>query len=77
MSQSPTEPYTWTYSEYARFPDDGNRYEVLDGEVLVTPAPSPRHQNVLAALLIELDRYVERHRLGKVFLDIDLLFVTG
>ena len=27
----------WTYSEYARLPDDGNRYEVIDGEVCVTP----------------------------------------
>src|SRR5690606_24847259 len=44
----PTSRYTWTYAEYARFPDDGNRYEVIDGEVLVTPAPSPRHQYVMS-----------------------------
>jgi len=34
----------WTYSEYARLPDDGNRYEVIDGEVCVTPSPGPAHQ---------------------------------
>jgi len=34
-------PGEWTYSEYARLPDDGNRYEVIDGDVLVTPAPTP------------------------------------
>ena len=50
MGQPPARPYTWTYSEYARFPDDGNRYEVLDGEVLVTPAPSPRHQRIVEVL---------------------------
>ena len=77
MSQPPTRPYTWTYSEYARFPDDGNRYEVIDGEVLVTPAPSPRHQDVLGSLFIVLGQYVQRNRLGKVFPDIDLLFVSG
>jgi Uma2 family endonuclease len=32
------------YADYAAIPDDGNRYEVLEGGLLVTPAPSPRHQ---------------------------------
>jgi Uma2 family endonuclease len=73
----PTSPYTWTYSEYARFPDDGNRYEVIDGEVLVTPAPSPYHQHILFTLGISLRQYADRHRLGVVLLDVDLLFVTG
>ena len=77
MTQQPTSPYTWTYSEYARFPDDGNRYEVIDGEVLVTPAPSPMHQHVLLTLSIALRNYVERERLGIVLYDVDLLFVTG
>ena len=76
MSQHPPR-YTWTYSEYARFPDDGNRYEVIDGEVLVTPAPSPRHQHILATLLIALRLYAERWRLGVVLPEVDLLFVTG
>lgn len=67
----------WTYAEYARFPDDGNRYEVIDGEVLVTPAPSPRHQWVSASLYQLLRGYVLRHELGVVLWDVDLLFVTG
>ncbi|MCC7031607.1 MAG: Uma2 family endonuclease [Acidobacteria bacterium] len=33
-----------TYDDYCTFPDDGKRYEVLDGEVHMTPAPSPAHQ---------------------------------
>jgi Uma2 family endonuclease len=74
---TPASPYTWTYSEYARFPDDGNRYEVIDGEVLVTPAPSPNHQHVLFTLGMALRQYVERHGLGVVLLDVDLLFATG
>jgi Uma2 family endonuclease len=73
----PATPYTWTYSEYARFPDDGNRYEVIDGEVLVTPAPSPHHQHVLFTLGMVLRHYVEQHGLGVVLLDVDLLFATG
>ena len=69
--------YTWTYADYARFPDDGNRYEVIDGEVLVTPAPSPDHQHVLLTLCIALRKYVQEHRLGVVLPDVDVLFVTG
>ena len=76
MGQTTTR-YTWTYADYARLPDDGNRYEVIDGEVLVTPAPTPRHQHVLATLLIALRPYVEREGLGVVLPDVDLLFVTG
>jgi Uma2 family endonuclease len=44
--------YDWTYSEYARLPDDGNRYEVLDGELLVSPSPGPPHQRIAARLFL-------------------------
>jgi Uma2 family endonuclease len=74
MSSSTTE---WTYAEYARLPDDGNRHEVIDGEVCVTPAPGPLHQEIAANLFVELRSYVREHRLGKVLWDVDLLFVTG
>ena len=67
----------WTYAEYARLPDDGNRYEVIDGEVLVTPAPGTRHQHAAARLFMEAYRYVEKHDLGYVLWDVDLLFVEG
>ena len=70
-------PGGWTYSEYARLPDDGNRYEVIDGDVLVTPAPTPHHQKVLGRLLVQLTDCVEARELGWVLQDVDLLFVTG
>ena len=70
-------PGEWTYSEYARLPDDGNRYEVIDGEVQVTPAPTPHHQKVIARLLVQLLEYVEGRGLGWVLQDVDLLFVSG
>lgn len=69
--------YDWSYSDYARLPDDGNRYEVIDGELLVTPSPSPLHQRVVARLLMVLDRFVEDNGLGIVIPDVDLLFQTG
>ncbi len=73
----PIRRYDWDYSDYARLPDDGNHYEVLDGELLVTPSPSPDHQYVMGRLHLLLAPYLERHRLGVVILDVDLLFQTG
>jgi hypothetical protein len=43
----------WTAEMVRALPEDGNRYEVLDGELLVTPAPSLMHQRALR-LLFEL-----------------------
>jgi Uma2 family endonuclease len=77
MTVSQPTPYTWTYDEYARLPDDGNRYEVLDGEVLVTPAPSTDHQYIVARLTRALMAYVEAERFGVVLPDVDVLFATG
>lgn len=67
----------WTYAEYARLPDDGQHYEVIDGEVCVTPAPGPRHQKIAANLYVVLSAYVKQHGLGEVLWDVDLLFVDG
>lgn len=67
----------WTYSEYARLPDDGNRYEVLDGEVLVTPAPTPHHQRIVGRLFLGLVEYVEPKGHGWVLQDVDLLLAPG
>jgi Uma2 family endonuclease len=67
----------WTYAEYARLPDDGNRYEVIDGEVCVNPAPGPRHQQIAANLFVTLRAYVTGYHLGEMLWDVDLLFVSG
>jgi Uma2 family endonuclease len=55
------------YSDYLVAPDDGKRYEILDGDLCVTPAPSPRHQNISWLLECELDRYFGARGIGKMF----------
>jgi Uma2 family endonuclease len=51
----------YTSDDLAAMPDDGRRYEVLDGALLVTPAPSPRHQQVLVNLLVRLYAACPKH----------------
>lgn len=41
---------TWTRDDLAQLPDDGSRYEIIDGTLVVSPAPSRTHQRVSAAL---------------------------
>jgi Uma2 family endonuclease len=47
-------------------PDDGNRYETVHGELLVTPAPRYVHQHVVTELVVRLHRYLERNPIGRV-----------
>ena len=77
MSRPTGSASQWTYAEYARLPDDGNRYEVIDGEVCVTPAPGIPHQRVAANLFVLLDGFVRAHGIGEMLWDVDVLFVSG
>lgn len=47
-------------------PDDGNRYETVHGELLVTPAPRLWHQEVVGRLFVALRAYLERYPVGHV-----------
>jgi Uma2 family endonuclease len=60
----------WTEEEFYRARDaapPGERWELVDGEVLVTPSPHWSHQRVVLRLAILLDEYVRKHALGEVF----------
>jgi Uma2 family endonuclease len=56
----------YTAREIRDFPDDRVRYEVIRGELFVTPAPGLRHQHAVLELAVLLRDYVERHALGTV-----------
>lgn len=65
----------WTYADYAALPDDGQRYEVMDGVLLMSPSPNPVHQNVVNWIAFYLTQYVVLTGLGRVFgapLDVEL-----
>ena len=55
-----------TYADYLALPNDGKRYEILDGELFVTAAPSRQHQRVVLRLAAMLDAHVTAHSLGEV-----------
>ncbi|MBI2217181.1 MAG: Uma2 family endonuclease [Candidatus Rokubacteria bacterium] len=55
------------YSDLAHTPDDGLRYEIIEGELHVTPAPSPIHQRVSRRLQRTFEDYFHPRGLGEVF----------
>jgi Uma2 family endonuclease len=57
----------WTLEELHRLPDDGNKYELVRGELFVTPPPVPEHETIAARLTDILGPYVRAHQLGHVY----------
>lgn len=58
---------TWTYADYQQLPDNGMRYEVIGGNLYMSPAPRPKHQQVSAHLLAALHNFVTENQLGQVY----------
>jgi len=69
----------WTYAEFARLPSEGStRYEVIDDELFVTPAPGRRHQRISINLATALNTFVQDNHLGEVYhAPFDVLFAEG
>jgi Uma2 family endonuclease len=57
----------WTYDDYAALPDDGQRYEIVNGVLLMAPAPTPRHQSITLEIAAYLRTYIKLAGLGRVF----------
>lgn len=79
-----------TFEEFRQFPVDGKRYELVRGEVHVTPSPATRHQFIVQNLALSLGLHVVKDNLGEVLtapLDVrlsedtafqpDLIFVSN
>jgi Uma2 family endonuclease len=54
----------WTAAQIRELPDDGQRYEVVDGSLLVTPAPSWKHQDAVMTLWHLLQAYLRPRNIG-------------
>jgi Uma2 family endonuclease len=64
----PAQPTEWTVEMVRALPDDDNRYEVIDGELFVTPAPSVVHQRAVLELALVVGPYVRAHRIGEAII---------
>ncbi|MEK9164561.1 MAG: Uma2 family endonuclease [Chloroflexota bacterium] len=60
------EPGHWTYEDYLRLPDDGKRYEIIEGVLYVANAPAYDHQFAVGKLHQQLANFVGEHALGVV-----------
>ena len=71
----------FTYDDFLSFPNpnEGTRYEIINGELFMSPAPKPLHQDIVGNLFFLIKSHVTKHELGKVYfspIDIVLSFTT-
>ena len=69
----------WTYSHYAAIPNDGQRYEIVDGVLYMSPAPSRWHQRAIGRIHHYLLIHVDFTHIGEVLIapfDVELTFDT-
>lgn len=66
MAQTTIEKKRYTYEDYLKTSDD-TRYELIEGVLLMTPSPTPKHQSVSRELEFELLRFVRANNLGEIF----------
>ena len=59
----------WTYADLDKLPEstNGDRYEIIEGELVVTPAPIPLHQALTLELVARFDAVVRPGRLGRIY----------
>ena len=62
----PTYGVMLSYKEYEALPSDGRRYEIHEGELSVTAAPSPQHQIISANLFVLLSAHIKAKGIGRV-----------
>ena len=56
----------FTAADYREMPDDGRRYQLIEGELIMAPAPNTFHQSISRNLLRLIDQYLVQHPLGTV-----------
>ena len=56
----------YTYQDYLTLPDDGKRYEVIEGELYMSPAPAVTHQIILKRLLYMIEDFLVQNPLGEL-----------
>ena len=63
----PAQAIPWTYEDYLLFPEDGKRYEIVEGDCYMSPSPSTRHQKISFRLGYLLQDYLQSTKAGEAF----------
>lgn len=58
----------FTYGDYLQFPDDGKRFEIIDGELFMSPSPTTRHQRIIQKLHLLLGSFLATKQIGEAFI---------
>ena len=69
----------WTYSHYLAIPDDGQRYEIIDGVLYMAPSPNEYHQVAATRISTYLSIHIDFPDIGRVLVapfDVELSFKT-
>ncbi len=66
MTPTVIEKKKYTYEDYLKTPE-GERYELIEGELLMTPSPIPKHQRISRKIEFMLEKFVTENDLGEVF----------
>ncbi|WP_341527146.1 Uma2 family endonuclease [Nostoc sp. UHCC 0302] len=74
MNQPITQRVRWTTADLELFPDNGNRYEIIDGELFVTRAPHWNHQKTCVRISTVLDNWSQASGLGEVVIAPGIIF---
>jgi Uma2 family endonuclease len=63
-----------TNADIEAMPEDGNRYEIIDGELFVSSAPSYFHQSTLTRIILALGTYLMDHPIGEIAPGVGVVF---
>ncbi len=76
MSQT-SDRVRWTTADLELMPDNGNRYEIIDGELLVTRSPHFRHQKAADRICALLNDWSDQTRLGEAVTSAGIIFTDA
>lgn len=74
MSQTTDERVRWITADLELLPDNGNRYEIIDGELLVTRVPHWKHQRTCGRIFSALDAWSQSTGLGQAAINPGIIF---
>lgn len=77
MSQTTSDKVRWTTADLELLPDNGNRYEIIDGELFVTRAPHWGHQQTCGRIFQELNTWSRESGLGQVAIAPGIIFTDA